>query len=365
MTSDNTTVIAIDASTGAFSGARAFGGTTTHTAVNGIATFDDLQWPFQETVMFDVTASGLPSIQHQTIAIIQRVYTKMVVTGQSTNLVSTFDITATGDVAPLTAISAGFKYAWGVNFDEATNEIVVSDYGKSELDRFPADATGTITATTSLAGSTTTIAGPSRTFIDYIHDEVLFGEESSGTVLGFAHSATGDTAPTRTLSGATTTLGNTDCAIVNFPTDELYVSGDGAATIFVFDRTATGDTAPKRTITGAATLLGEPFKIITVPEHNELLVFDRGGGLLTFALDATGNVAPLRQITGATSGIGGCAVGGAYDAIADEVFVACEGSPGSVAVFNRTDTGDIAPKRLLKGVTTGYSSEIDDVALMP
>lgn len=361
VTDDNTTVVTIGGSTGSVYGARSFGGPLTATAVNGVATFVGNSWPLAETVTFDVTAPSLTGIDDATFVFAHQGYSKVIVTSQSDEVVAVFDKTATGDVAPLRAITGGsttFNSAWGVAYDEMADEIVVSNYGANKLDRFAFAATGDIAPVSSLVGTATTLAGPSRVFFDYVHDELWIGLEDDPAVLAFARSATGDTAPVRRITGALTTLGDMDSAVVNYETDEVYATGYGSPyAIRVFDRTATGDVAPKRSITGAATQLSSPFELYLDNAHDELMVIDYDTGLLTFAIGATGDVAPIRQIPVAVTTP---CEGLAYDAATDEVFLAC--NDGSVRVFNRTDSGaSVTPKRTLTSAATFTS--LHDIAL--
>jgi hypothetical protein len=84
--------------------------------------------------------------------------------------------------------------------------------------------------------------------------------------------------------------------------------------------------------------------------HDELVVMNPwAGAVLTFRGDANGEVAPIRTIQGSKTGLALSDVM-VLDAVNNEYYVPAGQSMNQVQVFNRTDVGDVAPKRIIRGM---------------
>ncbi len=94
--------------------------------------------------------------------------------------------------------------------------------------------------------------------------------------------------------------------------DEIVVVAGGATPkVLAFDRQATGLVVPKRTITGPNTMLDHPSQVAVDATNDEIVVANLGDR----AVDP-----PVQ---------------------------------GSITVYNRTDDGDVAPKRFIQGPNSG------------
>ncbi len=173
---------------------------------------------------------------------------------------------------------------------------------------------------------------------------------TSTAIRVFADGANGDALPLRSIEGVATTLSGASGLALDLAHREIFVANNNAS-ITVFDMDASGNTAPLRTLSGGATgmttfLGGVALDVdndelwVASPDNGKVLVYDRG---------AFGNTAPKRSLTGPTTGLSG-PNRVLVDLVHDEVYVSdAFGSPREVAVFDRTASGDAAPKRTLGG----------------
>jgi DNA-binding beta-propeller fold protein YncE len=145
------------------------------------------------------------------------------------------------------------------------------------------------------------------------------------------------------------------------PINEIYVAnGSLPFSITVYSRTADGDTAPLRTIS-SATGLNEPSGIAIDAVHKEIITTNRRMGgtpgyIAVYHRTDSGNIAPLRTITGtATSFLD--PIGIAVDTVNGEIFVV-DMQTDSVSVFNRNASGAAVPSRRIVGGLTGFSISI-------
>ena len=144
--------------------------------------------------------------------------------------------------------------------------------------------------------------------------------------------------------------------------DEILVTNPFAKAIMAFRGDADGEAAPIRIIQGPKTQLGSNTDHLDVdPVHNEIFIPARDS-ILVFRRDAQGDVAPIRVIQGPDtqlSGVLGVAVDPVNDVlvagiVASSQFGYGDGSGmGAILVFNRTDNGNVKPKRVIRGPQTG------------
>jgi len=131
---------------------------------------------------------------------------------------------------------------------------------------------------------------------------------------------------------------------------EIFVTTDSGNEIQVFSDSASGSDAPLRSITVGWGARG----IFVDPDNGEIFVAFQNDRILVFDIDADGAALPLRSInqdsSASVSDLGDFQ-GVHVDVANNEIFVA--NRDGSVTVFNRTDSGTLAPKRSLYGGNTG------------
>ena len=139
--------------------------------------------------------------------------------------------------------------------------------------------------------------------------------------------------------------------------DEIVVTNPQAGAILVFRGDAQGNQAPLRIIQGPKTNLFFPHAVSVDPVNNEIIVGDPGRrSVLVFARDAAGDVAPKRELRPKS---GFWIVGTAVDPERDLLVVALRirvGGQGALYVYDRTATGETAPRSVIVGARTGILS---------
>jgi 6-phosphogluconolactonase (cycloisomerase 2 family) len=192
-------------------------------------------------------------------------------------------------------------------------------------------------------------------------DEIFVSNYFAGTITVYPRTANGDVAPLRTIQTGLSlphTLGIDPLRKELFVPNNLTAENQPSINVYDLSANAPND-APKRTITGPATGLNRPAGIALDAVHHELYVandIDPGSTVTVYPLGASGNVAPLRTLGGSQTGIQG-PLGIAVDLVHDEIVIANYKVPsnGSITVFPRTATGNVAPLRKIEGALTGFN----------
>ncbi|HEY0253145.1 MAG TPA: hypothetical protein VGC41_16540, partial [Kofleriaceae bacterium] len=225
--------------------------------------------------------------------------------------------------------------------------LLVSSYGASRIDAFPADATGNIAPTYTITGALTTLASPRGIVVD--NEEIFVADQGNAAIDVFKIDATGNVAPLRQIKGALTTLGPASQLYV---TDtEIYVA-DQSAKVAVFPRDATGNVAPTRSIapTGLTGSLGVAVykDELYVSSYTQSIVY-------VVPANSTGTIAPTRMLSGPTSLLSGPQ---SIHVFNDELFVANEGN--ALTVYDPKFSTPV-PYRRIAGATTN-TSYVDELA---
>jgi hypothetical protein len=249
-------------------------------------------------------------------------------------------------------------------------DLYVANSSGASVTVYPPGAQGDATPSRTIAGSNTGFNSPEAVFADTVNNELYVADFTAKAILVFPLGASGNVAPTRTLiDGPNSGINAVRDMVVDTVHNELIVDSINN-TIRVFSRTASGDAVPLRTISGANTLLNNPISIAFDPVADELFVdsYDVAGpslpGILVFNRTDSGNVAPKRSISGSNTQFGNFTNYVAVDLPNGELLA--EGDTGQgVVVFNLTDSGNVAPKRNLTGGATGFNEVggmiVDDV----
>jgi hypothetical protein len=247
---------------------------------------------------------------------------------------------------------------------------------------FARQANGQVAPVRVLEGQKT---GISRSFhgiyLDIPNDEVIAPSNVAASILVFSRTQSGNTPPRRVIQGPHTHLHSPQGVAVDNKHNELIVSNDTRLSILVFDRTAKGDAAPVREIIGPATGIKSPQGIVVDPVHDEIILSDEGKpgedakvseseekvkpkpALLVFRRTDSGNVAPIRIITGPNTGMLRPRQI-QLDTQRDELVLADRGltqefiydNPGFIAVWKRTDSGDVPPRKMIRGTQSQLTS---------
>jgi len=137
--------------------------------------------------------------------------------------------------------------------------------------------------------------------------------------------------------------------------DEIVVPQQFAQAILTFRGGANGEEAPIRVIQGSRTQLKDPDRVAVDPVHNEIFV-PTGDSVLVFPREARGNVAPIRILRSDDVELEADAV--AIDPIHDLLIVAGGRGVGKaqIAIFNRSDQGNVKPLAVISGPKTRLTS---------
>ncbi len=151
---------------------------------------------------------------------------------------------------------------------------------------------------------------------DEVNDEIVVPVPYSEAILTFRGEADGQESPIRVIQGPRTgTVGSrVDVDPIH---DELFTYNAESDTIKVFPREVDGDVAPIRTIAGPNTQLKSAYGIAVDPVNDILVV-------------------------GLNSGFG-----------TERAALVRDGAePGAILIFNRTDSGNVAPRAVIRGPST-------------
>jgi DNA-binding beta-propeller fold protein YncE len=203
-----------------------------------------------------------------------------------------------------------------------------------------------------IKGAKTTLSKPTGVFVDAANGEVWASNFGNHTATVYARDASGDMAPKRTIRSApaaeTTPMISNPYSISYDPGREQIIVPSCVANpqIGIFDRQADKHPAPVRRIAGNNTKINRTIHGVSYDEiHDEIVVNSMiGQGVLVFRGAANGNEAPIRVIQGLKTQISLPAMV-EVDPVNNEIYVPAR---GQLLVFNRTDQGDVAPKRILK-----------------
>jgi hypothetical protein len=239
-------------------------------------------------------------------------------------------------------------------------DLYVANSGGASVTVYPPSALGNSAPSRTIAGVNTGFNTPETLFADTVNSELYVADFFGKTIRVFPLNANGNASPTRTLiDGPNSGIGQVRDMVVDTAHNELIVE-TGNNTIRVFSRTASGDAVPLRAISGANTLLNNPISIAFDSVADELFIdsYDVAGpnlpGILVFNRTDSGNVAPKRFIAGSNTQFGTFTNYVTLDRTNGEVFAQGDNGLG-VVVFNLTDSGNVAPKRNLTGGLTGFS----------
>jgi hypothetical protein len=157
--------------------------------------------------------------------------------------------------------------------------------------------------------------------------------------------------------------------------DEIVVPVPYAEAILTFRGGATGQEAPIRIIQGPKTgAIGS--RLDVDPIHNEIFTYD-GNSVLVYPREANGDVAPIRVIKGPDTQLRS-PYGIAVDPVNNVLVIGLNSSFGSkepigsqrtnekgaILVFNRTDSGNVKPRGVIRGPKSGII-RINQMQLYP
>ena len=284
------------------------------------------------------------------------------VDNSSSNSVTVYSRTASGNVAPIRTIAGaatGMNSPEGIAVDSVNNEIfVANDFpANGTIKVYGLTASGNVAPIRTIAGSATGMDTPRGLAVDTVNNELFVVQVSTPAIAVYARTANGNVAPVRTIVGAATGLVGPIGIAVDTVNNELLVANISGNTITVYSRTASGNAAPLRTISGAATGLDLPESVAVDTVNNELSVINFDAKSITvYARTSSGNASPIRTIAGAATGLSN-PVGIAVDPVNNELL-ATNINIDTITVYSRTATGNVAPLRTIGGAATALNAPV-------
>ena len=182
---------------------------------------------------------------------------------------------------------------------------------------------------------------------------------SEPRISAFARLANGNAKPTRVIAGQTARVSRTMHGIFYDPThDEIVVPVALGGAVLTLPGGADGGAPPLRVLQGPATGLVQPDTLYVDVAHDEMIVDSGDDSVLVFPRTATGDTAPIRKLGGPKTqirNIYGMSVDSVHNVIvvANRVDLGGRESSDGILIFNRTDSGDVAPRAVIAGPRTG------------
>jgi hypothetical protein len=140
--------------------------------------------------------------------------------------------------------------------------------------------------------------------------------------------------------------------------DEIVVPVALGGAVLTLPGGANGGDPPLRVLQGPKTELVQPDTLYVDVEHDEMIVDSGDDSVLVFRRTADGNEAPIRKIGGPKTRIRNI-YGMTVDSVHNLIIIGNRAETGGrnsndgILIFNRTDSGDVAPKAVIAGPHTG------------
>lgn len=186
----------------------------------------------------------------------------------SSNVINVFPRTASGDAIRLRTISGTatkLKDPLTIVYDALHNTYITNSYDVAGPNlpgilTFDRNASGNVAPLRAISGAATQLGTfTNSTALDNVNDEIWSQGDDGPGIVAFPRTATGDVAPTRNITGPATGLAGVGGILVEgSAANRVTVVDRDLNRIAVFKRTATGNAAPLLAIAGPATGLGTP-----------------------------------------------------------------------------------------------------------
>jgi hypothetical protein len=254
--------------------------------------------------------------------------------------IAAFARLANGNLAPKRVVEGQAtklgRTIHGIAYDPVHDETIVPNPQAAAVLVFRGGASGADPPARVIQGPNTKLVYPHSVNVDLKNNEIIVGDPGGRQVLTFPWDANGDRPPKRVIQGAKTKIGYMVGVAVDPPTDSIFV-GSGSYQhngILIFNRTDNGDVAPRGSIGGPNTgIQGVPWQIQSYPE----------GGVI-FVGVANIDYRRLYQLDKPLDKPGkGADPGGVIPSPWRS------SDKGFIGVWKVTDSGDVAPRALIKG----------------
>jgi DNA-binding beta-propeller fold protein YncE len=293
------------------------------------------------------------------------------------------------DPKPIRAIQDDAPTFSAVAVDPVRDEIVLQDENLFQIRVYKRTANTPPTASMTepkrvIAGSRTELEFNCGLYVDPKNGDIYsVNNDSTDTLVIFAHDADGNAPPARKLHTPHGTYG----IAVDDTNGEMLFSVEHDNAIVAYRKNAADEDQPLRLLQGDHTRLADPHGIAVDAARNWMFVANHGSthlvrpelgrlsppnwpltrsysvpgsgrslppAITVYERTARGDATPLRVIEGPATRLNWPAQI-SFDAQHDELFVANDGDH-SVLVFRGTDSGNAAPIRVIKGAKTGLAN---------
>ncbi len=194
-------------------------------------------------------------------------------------------------------------------------EIYVANQSSNSITVYSRTASGNVAPLRTISGTTTGLYRPGGITVDTVNNEIdiVNGSDNyyNNSITVYSRTASGNVAPLRTISGTTTGLNSPNGIAVDTVNNEIDVANHyGPVTVYA--RTASGNVMPLRIFyPGIFSYMKSFWGIAVDPVNNEIYITDNVNGMgipyqtaiIVYPRTASGNVAPLRTISGTTTGL--------------------------------------------------------------
>ncbi len=210
-----------------------------------------------------------------------------------------FAPTASGNVAPINAISSSALVQPSAIAFDASGNIYVADYGNDAIDVFAAGSSGSVTPLRTIKGSTTTLMHPRGLQVDSAGN-IWVANTDAPAIDVFAATASGNAAPIRTIAGSSTLLVKPNGVALD-AAGNIYVSNltpPATGTVNIYAASAVANAAPIGQYTDA-NYVGNPYGI-ALDNSGYVYVGDEGpnGAVKVYPPGTSGNVTYVERFTG-------------------------------------------------------------------
>lgn len=258
--------------------------------------------------------------------------------------IATFARLANGNLAPKRVIEGQAtklgRTIHGIAYDPVHDVIVAPNPQAAAVLVFRGQASGAEPPLRVIQGSNTKLVYPHSVNVDLKNNEIVVADPGGRQILVFPWDADGDAAPKRVIRGAKTKIGYMVGVAVDPVTDSIFV-GSGSyqhVGVLIFNRTDNGDVAPRGSIDGPNTgIQGVPWQIQAYPEKGTVFV-----GVANIDYRRLYQLDKPLEAPGKGSGPG-------------RVILSPwrSSDKGFIGVWKVTDSGNIAPRALIRGPISG------------
>jgi hypothetical protein len=290
--------------------------------------------------------------------------------GGSDGYLLEFAPSAHGNAAPVATVAGnatGLIEPAGIATDNDGRVWVADDGIPYSIKEFSSHAKGDVAPLATISGSKTLLDVPIGLVVRQ-NGDIWVANFGNSSVAEFAPGAHGNATPLRVITGTKTKLANLAGIAVSPDGKRVWAtehnranSSDPAPVVYEYSGTAKGNVAPIASLTGTNTRLDAAYGVTVGISGNNPIVSDAnaGGtmGVLAFGPGVHGNIAPRRVISGVTSGVtipGLIAIDAVGDVWVPNYFSNVPGflTTESVARFSPSQNGNVAPATLITGSAT-------------